>query len=370
MRVLYLTMNPNRASTTVPTEGWFRFLRPRGLQPVLASHQLGAFHAWAVEQGIPAHHVPLPLPSLRNPIPLVKSLWRLRRLVRAHRIQLIHCNEWNIYPIGQYLARWCRLPVVVHIHCRMDRGFCEWAFGGARRPRLMFFTSYGSREVCRGPVEGLVPEDDWRFLYNGLDPDVFRPDAALRQQFRRAHGLGDGLLIGAAVALRPGKQLEHLFEAAARLDVPSVKVVLAGGPVPGEEAYAEQVIREGKQKLGDRLVHLGHLNDVRGFCNALDLLINTSKEETCSISIIEALACGCPIVGYPSVSVGEQLLPTGGEVVEQDRPDQLATAAARWLNDPARLAAGRTGARKRFEETFDIRKLADQLWDEYEALLN
>ena len=33
MTVLYLTMNPNRESTTVPTEGWFRLLRGRGLEP-------------------------------------------------------------------------------------------------------------------------------------------------------------------------------------------------------------------------------------------------------------------------------------------------------------------------------------------------
>jgi hypothetical protein len=63
MRVLYLTMNPNRQSTTVPTEGWFRELRPRGLEPVLVSNEVGAFHGWAVEQGIPAFHVRMPLPN-------------------------------------------------------------------------------------------------------------------------------------------------------------------------------------------------------------------------------------------------------------------------------------------------------------------
>ena len=52
MRVLYLTMNPNRESTTVPTEGWFRLLRDRGLEPVLVSNTSGAFQAWAHEQGI------------------------------------------------------------------------------------------------------------------------------------------------------------------------------------------------------------------------------------------------------------------------------------------------------------------------------
>ena len=51
-------MNPNRASTTVPTEGWFKALRPRGLEPILVSHLIGTFHAWALEQGIAAYRVP------------------------------------------------------------------------------------------------------------------------------------------------------------------------------------------------------------------------------------------------------------------------------------------------------------------------
>src|SRR5262245_44650362 len=117
MNVLFLTMNPNRASTTVPTEGWFRHLRPRGLRPVIASHQVGAFHAWAVEQRIPAYHVPLPFPSKLKPWPFLLSLWRLRRLVKRHGIELIHCNEQDIYPTGQYLGRLCRRPVVVSVHC-------------------------------------------------------------------------------------------------------------------------------------------------------------------------------------------------------------------------------------------------------------
>lgn len=371
MRVLYLTMNPNRASSTVPTEGWFRFLRPRGLDPVLVSHRVGAFHAWAVEQGIPAYQVPLPVPSKLNPWPFFRSLWRLRRLVRRHRVQLIHCNEQeDIYPIGQYLGRLCKLPVVVSVHCKMERDFCEWAFGGARRPRRIFFISRGSREECRAAVTGLVPEAEWRLLYNGLDADCFRPDPTLREQFREKHGLGDGPVIGVACALRPGKQLEHLVEAAAQLSTPGLRVLLAGGPIRGEEKYAEGFLPQARQKLGERLLSLGHLSDLRGFLNALDLFVNTSERETCSISILEALACGCPVVGYPSISVEEQVLPGGGEIVEQNRIDQLTAALARWLSDPAWLSAARYEARRRVEQCFDIRKLADQLWGEYASLVN
>jgi hypothetical protein len=66
-------MNPNRQSTTVPTEGWFRFLPARGLKPVLVSRELGAFHEWALEQGIPAYQDALPFPSKGKPLPFVPT---------------------------------------------------------------------------------------------------------------------------------------------------------------------------------------------------------------------------------------------------------------------------------------------------------
>jgi glycosyltransferase involved in cell wall biosynthesis len=363
-------MNPNYASTTVPTAGWFKVLRPQGLQPVLVSHKIGAFHAWATEQAVPAYHVPLSTPSKFRPWPFLRSLWRLRALVRQHDIQLIHCNEQNIYLIGRYLGWLCHIPVVVSVHFTMERSFCTWAFGGRRRPRRMFFLSRGSQDACRPGVEGVVPESDWRLLANGLDLDQFRPDPALRSEFRRKLGLTNELLIGVACALRPRKQLEHLFEAAARLTQPDLRVVVAGGAVGGDEAYAEKLLRDGRAKLRNRLLCLGHLDELRELYNGLDLFVNTSREEACSISVIESLACGCPVVGYPSKSVDEQILPRGGEIVAQDDVDALTAVLGSWLSDANNLADRRRSARQRAEQSFDIRKLSAQLWDEYQTVLH
>jgi glycosyltransferase involved in cell wall biosynthesis len=369
MRVLYLTMNPNRESTTVPTEGWFRMLRPRGLEPVLISSVSGAFQRWAAEEGFPCYEARLPFPDKRRPIAFLFALVNVMRIARRHRIDLIHSNEQDVYPISQYAARWLRVPLVVSVHFTMDSGYVNWAFAGAKQPARMFFVSRGSQEACRAAVEGVIPEDRWRVLYNGLDLDRFRPDPQLRDAFRREHHLSDQIVIGVACALRPRKQLEHLFAAAATSPLSNLRVVVAGGPVSGDEEYAAGLLDVGRKILGDRLVHVGHLRDLRGFYNGLDLFVNTSREEACSISVIEALACGCPIVGYPSKSVDEQILPLGGEIVSQDADTELAEALNRWLADPARLSAARRNARARAEQAFDIRRLSGQLWSEYESIL-
>jgi glycosyltransferase involved in cell wall biosynthesis len=374
VRVLYLTQNPYRVGSTAPLEGWLRYLPERGLQPVLVSNKAGQFHEWAVEQGIPSYEVSLPNPNKLSPWRFLASLIRLRRLVKRHKIELIHSNEQDVYPISQYLSRWCGLPVVVSIHFTMNRGFCTWAFGQPRSPRRIFFISKGNQDACVPGIKGVVPEAAWRLLYNGIDTQRYIPHVSLRDRFRRENEVESNVVLGAACALRSRKQLEHFFKAASRLKHPRLKVLLAGGAprtAQVEEAhYPEEILRCGRELLGDRFMHLGRLEGLQSFYNGIDLCVNTSLEEGCSISILEALACGCPVVGYPSTSVHEQVLPSGGEIVEQDSIDQLAAALERWVADPVRLAAARAGARQRVEDCFDIRKISLQLWDEYQTLRN
>ena len=370
MNVLYLTMNPNRQSTTVPTEGWLRLLVDKGLQPVLVSRESGDFQEWAAAHGTPTYEDALPAFDKLRPWIAMRSLWRLKRVVRKHNIELIHCNEQDIYPFGKWLAHFCNLPIVVSIHFTMARDFCQWAFAGWGRPDRMFFVSGGNQDACQAGVDGIVPEGNQRVLANGLDLRKFKPDPDLRHQTRNQWGVGDHPVVGVACALRPRKQLEHLIDAMCSSGLEDTHVVVAGAAIAEDQHYAEKLIQAGREKLGDRLIYLGHLDDLRGFYNGLDAFVNTSQEEACSISVIEALASGCPVVGYPSKSVDGQILPDGGEIVEQDNVLELSQVLSAWASDKEGLAARRHAARETAEARFDIAKACEYLWREYQAVLS
>ncbi len=241
MRVLYLTMNPNRESTTVPTEGWFRLLGERGLEPVLISNRSGAFQAWAQEQGVPCYEVPLPFPDRRRPWAFLRSLARVVRIGRRHRVgpgalqRARHLPDWPVRGAAAPGAGGDQRALHV------ARRVLTLGIWGARCPRRMFFVSReqpgGLSEPDVGPV---VPESSRRRILSAYGSTWidFQPDAALRAAFRREHGLGNLPVVGVACALRPRKQLEHLFQAAADADVPSMRVVLAGAGAR-ETRYAE-----------------------------------------------------------------------------------------------------------------------------------
>lgn len=330
----------------------------------------GDFSTWCRDEGIPTYCLPLLPPDKWRPWNYVLLISRLRRIVHTRAIDLIHSVEHVAYPIAADLAYLCHRPVLVGVHCRMERGFGAWAFGGRRQPDRIFFLTRGSREVCRQAVEGVIAEENWRLLPNGLDLDWYRPDRSLADRFREQHQLGDGLLVGAATWIRPGKQIEHLCRLKDVIERQRATLVIAGGVAPGEEDYARDALATAKATMGDRLKFLGCLSDLRGFYNALDAMVNVSKEETCSISVIESLACGCPVIGYPSVSVDEQIVPHGGEIVPQDDVDALAERLCGWLSDREALSARRIGARRQAEEQFDIRDISEQLWREYMEVLS
>ena len=252
----------------------------------------------------------------------------------------------------------------------MQPGFAHWAFGGHKTPDRMFFVSRSNMEDCRSAVKGVVPESIWRVVPNGLDLEVYQPDDVLRRGFRERLGLDSSIVIGVACALRANKQLEHFFDAAARLTHHEVRFLVAGGTYPGEESYAERLIHDAGQILGHRLAHLGKLNGLREFCCGIDLFVNTSKNEAFGISVLESLSCGTPVVGYPSGAVRDLVLPGGGEIVAQNSVDELSDALSRWVANPELRAAGRTGSRRRAEESFDIHRISQIVWDEYDAVLS
>ena len=312
-----------------------------------------------------------PSRSKAAPLPFLRSLRRLYALVRRHRVRLIHCNEQNVYPIGSYLGRLCGLPVVVSVHFTMDRGFCRWAFGGARRPRRIYFVSRGNLEACRDSIEGVIPEADREVLENGLDLERFRPDAERRDRFRRMHGLpADATVLGVACALRPRKQLEHLIEAVARLDRPGLHCGGRRRAGPGRRSLRRRPDRRGKATAGRPAPVPG----ASGRAARLLLRPRPLREYQPGRGVQHQRHRGAGLRRPGrrlSEQVGRRPGPAGRRRDRAAGPRRPAGEALdRWISEPGRLAIGREGARRRAEEAFDIRKLADRLWDEYRAIVD
>src|SRR5438132_1513747 len=98
MNVLFLTDNPNLGSTSRILQSWLPLGPSRGLEGHVAAPPGSLFLRWLSEHNLPHIANPMPWPNRWWPLPSFRHAWRLAQWARQHRVEIIHCNEHNVYP--------------------------------------------------------------------------------------------------------------------------------------------------------------------------------------------------------------------------------------------------------------------------------
>lgn len=159
-----------------------------------------------------------------------------------------------------------------------------------------------------------------RYLPNGVDLARFAPAAPV----------GD-LVLGTVGGLRPEKDHATLLAALARLDAGVQAIVVGGG------ALAEP-LRDAARQLGvaGRVQWVGPVTDTAPWYGRFAVFVLSSKTEQMPIALLEAMACGLPVVATDVGDVREMLGPASAAcVVPPEDAAALATALQRVLADAA-----------------------------------
>jgi glycosyltransferase involved in cell wall biosynthesis len=178
---------------------------------------------------------------------------------------------------------------------------------------------------------------------HGVDATVFRPDPAARDRLRRTLGLDvEALLFTTVAMLRPGKGLEYLLQAVAKMRsrTPVARVLIVGD---GEERPKLETL-VAALGLTEVVRFVGVRSDVPGLLAAADVYVHPSLSEALPISVLEAMAVGLPVVassvgGIPEIVADEQT----GMLVPPAHADQLAAAMLRLLDPGLRATMGAAG---------------------------
>lgn len=365
MNILFLTDNPTLGGTIRILQGWLPLAAREGMTCAVVTPSGSGFLRWLAANGVAhttAHMGPL---SRAWPFRALWQAWKLARWARRWGVDVIHCNEHNIYPFGHLLRRFLKKPIVCHVRYVTSRPFCEWAFGGARCPDALLYTSRQQQADCAESVRGIVPEGKQHLIHLGLDLTAFGNRTAERRAVRASWGFAaEQVVIGQVCALRPRKRIEEFVDLVSALarDDHRVAGVLAGDIMPGDEAYREKVLRHIEASgLGPRFRWLGNVDDVEPVYQGMDVFVSTSEYETFGNSVCEAMACGRPVVAYEGGSVKE-VAGEGGRVVANADVAALIEAARGLVADEGERGRLGRAARGRVEEHYNpaasLRKLA------------
>ncbi|HVW00851.1 MAG TPA: glycosyltransferase [Planctomycetaceae bacterium] len=197
--------------------------------------------------------------------------------------------------------------------------------------------------------EGFPPEKV-RVIPNGIDINRFAPrpiDPALRARWNV--GPNDPTA-GIVAALRPEKNHDLFLEMAQRVlpTNPQAKFLIVGDGA--ERARLEEKARE----LGvtGAVRFCGNQSDIPTMLSLMDVSLLTSHVEAAPVSILEAMACGKPVVSTRVGSVSEMALHgETGWLVQPGDVNDLAKRVTELFRDPAMSQRfGETGRRRVVEK--------------------
>jgi glycosyltransferase involved in cell wall biosynthesis len=317
------------------------------------------------------------LPRLSRQVPVLLTLhdaW----LLSGHCAHSLDCRRWE--------AGCGRCPdLALYPAIRRDATAFNWRrkqkIYRASRVYVATPSDWLMQKVARSILSPAVVEG--RVIPNGVALDIFRPGE--RRAAREALALPQEGLIAlfSAPAARsnPWKDYASLRQAlgmaAERLGDRAVLLV-----VLGDEGPAEQVGRAGIRFVPYQLAP----EAVARHYQAADLCVHAARAETFPSTVMEALACGIPVVATAVGGVPEQvrsleactgLQPSGGTgpaeatgvLVPPGDPGRLAGAIVRLLeSEPLRRQLGQNAAREAARR-FDRRRCLDSYLDWYGQIL-
>jgi glycosyltransferase involved in cell wall biosynthesis len=185
-------------------------------------------------------------------------------------------------------------------------------------------------ESLRSEVEQYlsVTPEKLRLIYEAVDHSIFRPgDVAEARASVAAHGVTKPFVLFVS-SLWPYKNCDGLLRAwAIARDELGGRQVAIVGPGRDEKYLASLHALAAELGIGDELVFVGgvRLEETVAFYRAADAFVYPSLNETFGLPILEAMACGCPVVTSDISAMPET---AGGAAVLADPKDPASIARA------------------------------------------
>lgn len=324
---------------------------------------------------------PVVIPELGrslNPLRDLKTIWKVYQLIREFRPDVVHTHTAKAGFVGRVAAWFAGVPVILHtFHGHVFRGY----FSPLKTQLFILLERLTARmsDTIITLTEGLRRElaEEYHIarkgritvLPLGLDLDVFANQPRKAGTFRAAWGIPtDVPLIGIVGRITPIKNHPLFLEATARLkgDLPNAHFVIVGdGEIRAEiEAIVDSL------GLRDSVTFTGWTRDLPPVYGDLDVLVISSLNEGTPVTVIEALAAGCPVVatavgGLPDLLDGGKL----GKLVQPENAEALCAGIYATVTQPPDSDAA-ANAQAVMIDRYGIDRLIQDLDGVYRGLLS
>ncbi|AZT84121.1 glycosyltransferase family 1 protein [Marinobacter sp. NP-4(2019)] len=295
----------------------------------------------------------------------------LRHLLKAEKVDLIHAHLLGSNVYGALLALICRTPMIATFHGAVD------VAAGERFLRTKFsIIGWGaSSVVCvskrlqyelaeRSPL----PKHKLKLIYNGVNPEIFSraPATALREELGLSE---DATLVVSVGNVRPAKGYEYLVDAAVNMaDVDTNTHFIVVGH-QREELFNKLKAQVAEAPRQPNIHWLGFRQDVADVLRQADIFLLPSISEGFSISTVEAMMAGVPVIATRSGGP-EEIIVDGesGLLVPIKDPDAIVRAILN-LKETALCREVTERARKTAYDRFSLESMLQSYFGLYQSLV-
>jgi L-malate glycosyltransferase len=294
----------------------------------------------------------------------LSAAWRLSRLVKQLKPDVIHAHD----PHGVAMAALAlsmstqlgKPPLVasrrVDFHIK-GNALSRWKY---RQVDCFVCASDAIRKMV---IADGVPAAHVVTVHEGIDLAhvAAAPAVDLHAELWLPH---HAPIVGNVAALVPHKGQRHLIDAAAIVvtQVPDARFVIAG-----EGELRPQLERQIKDHHLEKHVFLaGFRPDILSVHKAFDLFVMSSVTEGLGTSLLDAMACGKPIVATTAGGMPEVVADGETGLLVPPRDDEaLAAAIIRLLNNPHLRATMGAAGERRVREHFSAERMVQDTLDLY-----
>ena len=269
---------------------------------------------WYLRHGLTAEFTEgLPRADARSNLRSMRKLFRFLRH-RPYDVLNIHFSGLTISAFDVLAGRLCRKPVVVSVHSA-DSGHASRSHLSTRMAANLASQVVAVSEYQKGLlVEMDIHAKHIAVIPNGIDQDGLKASSSTRD-YRR----GAEFVLGTMCRQEADKRVPDIARGLA--DLPEF-TSRCRWLVAGNGSRREEIERECRMLLGDRVEFLGHIEDHATFFRSLDAFAMISDCESFGLTYAEA-----GLFGVPSLATNQ-----GGA------PEVVLDGATGWLAQPGDLA--------------------------------